>query len=76
MASAGPSGSSRDSPMTRMRISVSSRMGTSEHSRRKKLGADEELGWAGLGRAVPGPQMTPCTKCHRPEGAAARPLPW
>lgn len=37
MASAGPSGSSRDSPMTRMRISVSSRMGTSEQRRRKKL---------------------------------------
>lgn len=37
MASAGPSGSSRDSPMTRIRISVSSRMGTSEHRRRKKL---------------------------------------
>lgn len=37
MASAGPRGRSRDSPITRMRISVSSRMGTSEHSRRKKL---------------------------------------
>lgn len=48
MASAGPSGSSRDSPMTRMRISVSSRMGTSEQRRRKKLWADrEELGSVG-----------------------------
>ena len=40
MASAGPSGSSRESPMTRMRISVSSRMGTSEQRRRKKLRAE------------------------------------
>lgn len=37
MASAGPRGRSRDSPITRMRIRVSSRMGTSEHRRRKKL---------------------------------------
>lgn len=42
MASAGPSGSSRESPMTRMRISVSSRMGTSEQRRRKKLRAEEQ----------------------------------
>lgn len=45
MASAGPSGSSRESPMTRMRISVSSRMGTSEQRRRKKLRAE----WAVAG---------------------------
>lgn len=45
MASAGPSGSSRESPMTRMRISVSSRMGTSEQRRRKKLRAE----WAAAG---------------------------
>lgn len=37
MASAGPRGRSRDKPITRMRIRVSSRMGTSEHRRRKKL---------------------------------------
>lgn len=37
MASAGPSGKSRDSPMTRMRIRVSSSRGTSEQRRRKKL---------------------------------------
>lgn len=40
MASAGPRGSSRDSPMTRIRIRVSSRMGTSEQRRRKKLQED------------------------------------
>lgn len=37
MASAGPRGRSRDNPMTRMRISVSSNRGTSEQRRRKKL---------------------------------------
>lgn len=58
MASAGPSGSSRDSPMTRMRISVSSRMGTSEQRRRKKL-------WAAQGEvAQRGPRL------HRPNSPA------
>ena len=37
MASAGPRGKSRDKPITRMRISVSSSRGTSEQRRRKKL---------------------------------------
>lgn len=37
MASAGPRGKSRDRPITRMRISVSSNKGTSEQRRRKKL---------------------------------------
>lgn len=37
IASAGPSGKSRDSPMTKMRMSVSSSRGTSEQRRRKKL---------------------------------------
>lgn len=52
MASAGPSGRSRDSPMTRIRISVSSRMGTSEQRRRKKLRAEQAgVGSAGAARA-------------------------
>lgn len=45
MASAGPRGSSRDSPMTRILISVSSRMGTSEQRRRKKLQVMLGDGW-------------------------------
>lgn len=52
MASAGPSGRSRDSPMTRIRISVSSKMGTSEQRRRKKLRAEQAgVGSAGAARA-------------------------
>lgn len=43
MASAGPRGRSRDSPMTRIRIRVSSSRGTSEHSRRKKLAEAKHL---------------------------------
>lgn len=43
MASAGPNGRSRDRPITRMRISVSSSKGTSEHSRRKKLTKERVL---------------------------------
>lgn len=59
MASAGPRGSSRDSPITRMRMSVSSRMGTSEQRRRKKLWAEQAgLGLAGAARAhVQKPQL-------------------
>lgn len=57
MASAGPRGSSRESPMTRMRISVSSRMGTSEQRRRKKLRAEraEEGSWEPTPRAGEAP---------------------
>lgn len=57
MASAGPRGSSRESPMTKMRISVSSRMGTSEQRRRKKLRAEqaEEGSWEPTPRAGEAP---------------------
>lgn len=84
MASAGPSGSSRDSPMTRMRISVSSRMGTSEQRRRKKLWAKQVgLAWEGAANAplphageAPAPSLDGAGRGHHPAPEASMDKAW
>lgn len=61
MASAGPRGRSRDKPITRIRISVSSRMGTSEQRRRKKLHETTDINHASLDSS-----MNIAETLHRP----------